>query len=274
MGECLPKKLIDLDLTPEEVPKIWSHMPGWIFRLIEKVAGIKEANQAYEDFLADESDDHSTTKFARAFGFQFEVEAESFEVPQSGPLIVIANHAYTPVDGFVLTSFLSRFRSDFKCLANEFLKNIKGLDCLILVSPINSPYSNQLNTRAVRQSLRHLMNRGSLVMFPSGEVSTFSWKTFRQEERSWSTNPALLARKSNAAVLPVYIRGSHSLLFQIVFSINPRAANLLLLRELKRARKQTLRIRVGQVLTTDTFEKFKTDAELTRFFFDQVYALR
>ena len=250
-------------------------MPGWIFRLIEKLAGIKEANQAYEEFLADESDDHSTTKFARAFGFQFEVEAESFEVPQSGPLIVIANHAYTPVDGFVLMSFLSRFRSDFRCLANEFLKNIEGLgNCLIFVTPINSPYSNRLNTRAVRQSLSHLMKRCCVVMGPSGEVSTFSWKTFRQEERSWSTTPAFLARKSNAAVLPVYIRGSHSLLFQIVFSINPRAANLLLLRELKRARKKTLRIRVGQVLTADTFEKYKTDAELTQFFFDQVYSLR
>lgn len=270
----MPKKLIDLSSAPPEVPKIWSHMPDWIFRLIEKLAGIKKINRAYEKYLADDTSDHATTKVVRAFGFQFTVEADSFKPPTRGPLVVISNHSYTPVDGFVLASFLSRSRLDLSFIANEFLKNINGLDGLILVSPINSAYSKELNVRAVRQSLRHLMRGGCVIMFPSGEVSTFSWKTSRQEERSWNTTPALLARKTEAAVLPVFIEGSHSLLFQVVFSINPRLANLLLAREVIRAKRRLLRLKVGEVLSPETFGRYKTDQALTDFFRKKVYSLR
>ena len=91
---------------------------------------------------------------------------------------------------------------------------------------------------------------------------------------SWRTTVAFLARKTNAAVLPVFIEGSHSLLFQIVFLINPRLANLLLLREVIRAKRCLLKLKVGEILSADSFERYKTDEELTNFFREQLYSLR
>ena len=117
----MPKKLIDLDLAPEEVPKIWSLMPKGVVKLLEILLGVHEINKSYDRFIADTSDCHFATKISRAFGFQFEVETENFFIPKTGPLIVIANHTYLPVDGIVVLSMLSKFRADGRVLANVFL---------------------------------------------------------------------------------------------------------------------------------------------------------
>jgi len=271
----VPKKLIDLDLAPEEVPKIWSLMPKGIIKLLEMLLGVHEVNKSYDRFIADNSDCHLATKFSRAFRFQFEVETENFSIPKTGPLIVIANHAYLPVDGIVVASMLSRFRADGRALVNVFFKHVLGSQKIsIFASPLRSVYGQRLNSVAVRLCERHLMRKKSLFLFPSGQVSTLSWRTFRQEERSWRTTVAFLARKTNAAVLPVFIEGSNSLLFQLVFLINPRLANLLLLREVIRAKKCLLKLKVGEILSPDSFERYKTDEELTNFFREQLYSLR
>tara|TARA_A100001388_G_scaffold245457_1_gene203979 strand:+ start:417 stop:1232 length:816 start_codon:yes stop_codon:yes gene_type:complete len=271
----VPKKLIDLDLAPEEVPKIWSLMPKNVIKLLEILLGVHEINKSYDRFIADTSDCHFATKFSRAFGFQFEVETENFFIPKTGPLIVIANHAYLPADGMVLASMLSRFRADGRALVNVFFKHVLGSQKIaIFASPLRSAYAQRLNSVAVRLCERHLMRERSLLIFPSGQVSTLSWRTFRQEERLWRATVAFLARKTNAAVLPVFIEGSHSLLFQLVFLINPRLANLLLLREAIRAKKCLLKLKVGEILSADSFERYKTDEELTNFFREQLYSLR
>ena len=95
------------------------------------------------------------------------------EVPRNGPTIFVANHPYGVLDGLVISYFVSQFRDDFKVLTHSLLlraPETKGYLLPIDFTGDKQALLTNLDTR--KKSREHLSNGGSIIIFPSGTVST------------------------------------------------------------------------------------------------------
>jgi putative hemolysin len=84
-----------------------------------------------------------------------------------------------------------------------------------------------------------------------------------------------LARKTNAAILPVYFYGRNSLFFQVAGMIHPRLRTVFLIREMiKKSRRDTIKMTIGTPISPSKVETFESDEELTAWMRLNTYALK
>ena len=70
-------------------------------------------------------------------------DADLRRIPQSGPLLVVANHPFGGIEGMALALALYRMRPDVKLLANFLLGRIPELrELFLFVDPFARPSSN------------------------------------------------------------------------------------------------------------------------------------
>ena len=73
----------------------------------------------------------------------------------------------------------------------------------------------------MKEALRHLSEGGALGLFPAGEVSAYQADSNSIEDKAWSRSVLKLIRKADVPVIPIYFKGSNSMLFQILGMIHP-----------------------------------------------------
>ena len=102
----------------------------------------------------------------RYFDFNLRLqEKERSRIPDSGRLVIVANHPIGSLDGLALLDLVREVRPDVRVVANEVLSEIKPLQRLLL--PVhnmggNTPKENLRNIR------RYLEDEGALIIFPGG----------------------------------------------------------------------------------------------------------
>ena len=186
-------------------------------------------------------------------------------VPCSGPMVVLANHPFGGLDALVLLDLISRVRDDTRVLANHYLGGIGALrDRLLLVDPFGGPGAAGRNGPALRAALRWLERGGSLLAFPAGEVASYRLSRARVVEPAWSSVPLRLARRAGAQVIPTFVAGSNSPLFQAAGALHPRLRTCLLPRELLRSTSRHVRVRVGAPVDATLPEPSEGTARLRR----------
>ncbi|NJL19238.1 MAG: hypothetical protein HC901_02820 [Bdellovibrionaceae bacterium] len=130
------------------------------------------------------------------------------------------------------------------------------------------------NIGPLKQSLHHLKGGGCLALFPAGEVSSFDWHDRRIQDPPWTHHVAGLIRKTEAAVLPVFIDGHNSLLFQLSGMIHPRLRTVLLARELAARRAVPIHIYIGRPIPAPKLLKYDGDQQLIEYLRTATYFLR
>jgi putative hemolysin len=202
-------------------------------------------------------------------------EEELGRVPKEGAVVVVSNHPYGGIEGVILLSLLRRVRPDIKALANYLLEAIPEMRSdFIFVDPFGSKNAAKANMRPIKDSLRWLKEGHLLIVFPSGEVSSFDRRTLRVRDPAWSASIAALARKTSATVVPMFFPGRNSLLFNGAGLIHSRCRTALLPRQLSNKKGRTIAVRVGSPLTTKALEPFSTDdAQLIKYLRFRSYLL-
>ena len=192
-------------------------------------------------------------------------ESPGFEFPKTGPLIIIANHPYGVLDPCLLASYIGRHRRDLKVMTNSLLGVLPELrDHGILVNPFGGDDAAKSNISGMKAALRHLKAGGSMLIFPSGEVSAYK-PGKGIEEAVWTNHVGSLVRRTQATVLPVYFPGRNSTLFHLAGLIHPRLRTGLILREFCQQRDTTVEMRVGMPIPYGKLRKFEDDEALTKF---------
>lgn len=200
---------------------------------------------------------------------------ELTRIPTSGPCIVVANHPHGGVDGLALMDLLLRVRTDVRFVANHFLAGFRELRSLLLqVDPFGGGRAARFNTAAVRAARRWLENGGMIVMFPGGEVSSLNLQTRRISDPEWAGGVARLARQSGAAVLPIFIEGHNSALFQFGGLLHPRLRTMLLVREMLKFRAHTLGLRIGRRIAVNVLQEIDDDEVAAQYLQYRTYLLR
>lgn len=183
-------------------------------------------------------------------------DADVAAIPTRGPLLVIANHPFGGLDGLVLASLLQRVRPDARLLANHLLARIPEMaETCIFVDPFGGPEAAERNRTALRAAIRWLAEGGALGVFPAGEVSHFAPDRGCVTDPPWSDAVARLALRTRATVVPVYIDGRNSSLFQLLGLIHPRLRTAMLPRELLRRQGQTVRVEIGTPIPPERLQR-------------------
>ncbi|HBH7067430.1 TPA: lysophospholipid acyltransferase family protein [Enterobacter cloacae] len=163
------------------------------------------------------------------------------QIPEHGPLVIIANHPTGTLDGLALMYAVSRVRRDVKVVTNRMLTHLEPLSSLFI------PVDN-MGGRTAKSSLlqmeRHLQNAGVLIFFPAGEVSRPTRKGIR--DKKWHSGFIKLASKLRTPLLPVHIQAHNSLLFYASTLVSPTLSMLLLMQQMFRRRHSQLPIKIGQ----------------------------
>lgn len=162
-------------------------------------------------------------------------------IPENGPLVIIANHPTGALDGLALIYALSRVRRDIKVVTNRLLSHLEPLRALFI--PVDN-IQGRTPKSSLQQMDAHLQAGGALVFFPAGEVSRLTLKGIA--ERRWHSGFIRMAEKYRTPLLPVHIQAYNSPLFYACGLISSRATLLLLMQQMFRRRGSTLPVRIGQ----------------------------
>jgi putative hemolysin len=181
-------------------------------------------------------------------------------VPLEGPAVVFANHPFGMLDGIAMASFLLRLRPDVKLLANQLLGCMQELSrhC-ILVDNMMGEGHESANRRGIREALDWVKQGHMLIVFPAGEVASWSRHHRRVLDPQWNRNMARIARMTGAKSIPAFISGTNSVGFHLVGMINPRLRTLFLPHELINKRGRRMEIRIGAPVEGETLKAISDD---------------
>ena len=209
-------------------------------------------------------------------GVETVISQEDLErVPRTGALLVVANHPFGMIEGALLGQALSKIRPDVKVLTNHLLSGIPGLaERCIWVDPIHPRRSPVLNRRGLREALEWLQNGRVLVVFPSGEVSSWDFRQRRIADPNWNDIAARLIRLTGTVALPIFIHGGNSLPFHLLGIVHPRLRTVQLTRELLNKRGRRIELAIGNRIPAEKVNHFGDSKKATRYLRWRTYLLR
>ena len=192
-----------------------------VAKLVMYIMRLNKINKLYSD-VYDEDPEAFLERLIDALGVTVEVNPEDLQkIPAEGAFITISNHPFGGLDGIILIKLLSKIRPDYKVMANFLLKKIIPIkDYFLGVNPFEGR-KDISSAGGLKEALRHLSEGGALGLFPAGEVSAYQADSNSIEDKEWSPSVLKLIRKADVPVVPIYFKGSNSLLFQILGLIHP-----------------------------------------------------
>lgn len=190
-------------------------------------------------------------------------DRDKAKVPQKGPCVVVANHPFGAIEGIILAEMLLSIRPDVKIMANFLLDRLPQLQPLtIAVDPFQRSGSVRANFGPIREAMHWVKNGGLLLVFPAGEVSHV--KLFRREvsDPPWHHTVARIVRYAKASVVPIFIKGRNSNLFQLAGVVHPLLRTALLARELMKQRGKEIHCKVGNAISYRWLKQYDQDDRL------------
>lgn len=163
------------------------------------------------------------------------------QIPEHGPLVIIANHPTGTLDGLALMYAVSRVRRDVKVVTNRLLSHLEPLSSLFI--PVDNMGGKTAKSSLMHME-QHLQNAGVLIFFPAGEVSRPTRTGIR--DKKWHSGFIKLANKLRAPLLPMHIQAHNSLLFYASTLVSPTLSMLLLMQQMFRRQHSRLPIKIGQ----------------------------
>ena len=237
--------------------------------------GFKKLDGLYKARCVSEYDGHSFLKLVLdIFQVQHQVVSGSLEqVPAEGPAVVVANHPYGGIEGVALAELLLQRRKDVKLLTNEILCQIPELSELFIGVDVLSKNARQKNQAAIAEAQQWVSDGHLLLMFPSGEVSSFNKQLKQVTDPVWRSTAAKIARKANACVTPVFVEGRNGWLFQALGMIHSKLRTASLIRELINKKGHTIGFRMGKTLDPASYGSLDSDSAVTNYLQLHTYAM-
>ncbi len=242
--------------------------PRWLASTLERLLGLS----ALERCHASAPKGQGTEAFLQGVLDHLEVTLEAVDpggvlerLPSEGPLLVVANHPLGGLEGVAITRLLMAQRPDIKVLTNELLTRIPELSDTFIGVDVLSRDAGQANVRGLREANQHLQNGGALLMFPAGKVAAVNPRSRSIEEHPWHRVAGRLMRRSGANCLPIRVEGANSWLFYALGLVHPLLRTLQLPRELANKRGKTLRLVIGESVTSAELRHLDGDVALTNY---------
>ena len=244
-----------------------------VAKLVMYIMRLNKINKLYSD-VYDEDPNAFLDRLINALGVTIEINEEDLQkIPKEGAFITISNHPFGGLDGIILIKLLSKIRPDYKVMANFLLKKIVPIkDYFLGVNPFESQKTIS-STAGIKEALRHLSEGKPLGLFPAGEVSAYQAESNNIEDKEWGTSVLKMIRKANVPVIPIYFKGSNSLLFHLLGLIHPMLRTVKLPSELLNKKNRIVKLRIGNPISVETQNSFADIIQYGKFLRAKTYLL-
>lgn len=170
-------------------------------------------------------------------------QVERERIPQTGRLLIVANHPAGGLDALALLHFVMGLRRDVKILANDVLAGIEPLRGNLLPLRILGGRPTPDSLAAVEASLQR---EECVIVFPAGEVSRLGLGGIT--DGRWRQGFLRFAKATGAPVLPVRVGARNSAFFYGASALYKPAGTALLPREIFARRGSRIGLRIGRPL--------------------------
>jgi putative hemolysin len=200
-----------------------SRLNQQVVQVIERCTGQPRIRRMYEDYTKRQRPPELFWQDAIA-ALRLDLRlsrSPATAIPATGPLVIVANHPFGVVDGIILCWMVAQVRPDYQIMTHRILYQAPEVRRYILpvdFSGTDEATRNNLTSR--RQARDLLASGGALIVFPGGGVATARPFWRRVVDRPWGPLTAKLALTTGADVLPVFVHGQNSRLFQAAASLH------------------------------------------------------
>ncbi len=251
-----------------------------IIKTIEALTGKKKLEDLYKNYSLNPQNpntfwtdilDHMNIKLVNK-------SYRKLNIPKEGSLLIIANHPFGIIDGLILCSLVSKVRDDFKIMTHETLQFLPQLKRFILPVDFNgqTKQSKLLNIQTAKNAKEYLVNKGVIIIFPSGGVSTASSLKSDAIDDDWKLFPAKLIHQTKTDILPIYFDGKNGLLFHIFASKmkNQTLKYSSYIHETKKMIGKEIIFYSGDIIEFKNISHIKDRSELTKYLKQLTYNLK
>ena len=154
----------------------------------------------------------------KAMGIEIRTPQEQLDrIPETGPVVFVANHPHGLVDGMILADLIGRRRNDYRILTRSLLTGIdeSASNYMIPVPFLHEADAQKKMIEMRTKAMEHLSNGGLIALFPSGVVASAETAFGPAIEQEWNVFTAKMIKRSGATVVPCYFPGSNSRIYQL-----------------------------------------------------------
>ncbi|MGC6484411.1 MAG: lysophospholipid acyltransferase family protein [Candidatus Puniceispirillales bacterium] len=239
-----------------------------LIRGIEKVTGQPRIKKLYVDYVNDDRPNHlfwqdAVDRLSLRVNVNFDSGAY---IPETGRLLVIANHPFGVIDGLILCSEISKVRQDYKIITHQVLRQAPAVMDQIL--PINFEETEEAlhtNMQTRKDAVKQIKGGGALILFPSGAISRAPKVIGQAEDSTWKTFAAKLAQIEDTTILPVFFTGQNSLSYMAARKFSQTLGYSLMFREIVRRIGSRVDVTIRKPVTTRDLAQFSSRNEVTAF---------
>jgi putative hemolysin len=264
------KKYIDIEnVLKTKAPTLYKILPRFAINWLKKKLHEDDINKAME-YLQQFEGLEFNSEVLKYLGVKVEVKGIE-NIPQTGGIIVAANHPLGGLDGLSMIKAVGDHRQDVRFIVNDILKTVKNFgDILVGVNKVGGKSRNSLQLVEQMYSTELAM-----LVFPAGLVS----RKFKVGIRDLEWNKSFINKsiKYNKPIVPVFIEGHNSDFFYNFsrwrkrLGIKANIEMLFLPDEMFNQKGNTIKIHIGKIIEPSLFYTTHTPQKWTNIMHDYIY---
>ena len=223
-----------------------------VIRQLERVTGQPKIKRLYLDYLADNRPDELFWSDALdRLNITINLKKPSSQhIPKNGPLLIISNHPFGVVDGIALCALVSQVRQDYKLITHRILRQAPAvMDKILPIDFDETEQALKTNLETRRLALKELQNGGVVIIFPSGAISRAKRFVDKAVDPIWKKFVAKLATQPRTQVLPFFIEGQNTPVFQLAIHCSQTLGYSLMFREICKRMDRPINIKMRPIMT-------------------------
>ena len=267
--------------TPLDAHPIFSFANGEMgplasgfIRAMEKVTGQPKIKKLYFDYVEDERPrEMFWTDALKRLNITYQAKKErGANIPNIGPVLVIANHPFGVIDGLVLCAMMSEIRQDYKIITHQVLRQAPAvMDKILPIDFAETETALATNLETRREAHRHLKNDGAVIIFPAGGISLSPNLIGPAFDSEWKTFAAKLAQTKNTIIVPFFFEGRNSVIYQMARRLSVTLGYSLMFREICKQMNRQVNVTVRTPLNSQDLNQFATRNDMIDFLRQRTY---
>lgn len=226
-----------------------------LVKAVEGITGRGALTRRYRKYLRaaqDQSGPQAWNMAIQQLGLTFDARVSSATKRQHKGLLLIANHPFGVIDGFVLSWIASRIDPDFQVITHGVLLQEPTLtDNLLPIDFTGTPGAGRRNVATRQYAIKTLQKGGVVGIFPAGGVSWAQHPRAPVRDDDWKPMTGRIIQASKCDVLPIRFHGKNSLPFQIASRHSQLLRQGLLLNEVRNKLDTHIDVDIGTRIDFD-----------------------
>lgn len=250
---------------------------------LRRISGIEAMDRLIYDYCFNRKPGETIHQsFMRRLKLKLEFnESGISHIPETGPVVIIANHPFGLIETAIVRYLVSQRRQDFKNFAatfgdiNRFPERAQHMLPLDFRSVLTGDLTEK-DVQSMNLAIKHVKQGGALIIFPAGFISLssnpFGWGV---EDRKWKPFAAKVITECQASVVPFYFSGQNSRLFNIISRLGGTSTmGFFFFREQLSKIGSSVNFQIGPRITYEQLKTFSDYESLTLHLRDATYKLK